>query len=108
VGFADMKPEFLKELCKAGYFLCRTVYQHREMIEKFEILKKNYSLKQVFFYAYLTAAILPFSSFKFEKNKQCPSLMAYILKESIKVNFKSYEVNQLFLSSPIKISIWYC
>jgi len=80
-----MKQEIIEEKCKAGYGLCRTIYQHREMIEKFEILKKNYSQKQVFFYAYLTASILPFSVFKFEKNKQTPSLLAYIMKESIKV-----------------------
>ena len=80
-----MKQELIDDLCKTGYGLCKTIYRHREMLEKFEILKKSYTPKQVLFNAYLTAAILPFSQFKFEKNKQTPSLMSYIVKESIKV-----------------------
>ena len=80
-----MKQDLIEDLCKTGYGLCKTIYRHREMLEKFEILNKAYTPKQVLFYAYLTAAILPFSLFKFEKNKQTPSLMSYIVKESIKV-----------------------
>lgn len=102
----DMKQELIENLCKTGYGLCKTIYRHREMLEKFEILKKSYTPKQVLFYAYLTAAILPFSAFKFEKNKQTPSLMSYIVKESIKVT-KFPKIYFLFSkSSPIKISIW--
>lgn len=91
-----MKQELIEDLCKTGYGLCKTIYRHREMLEKFEILKKTYTPKQVLFYAYLTAAILPFSPFKFEKNKQTPSLMSYIVKESIKVT-KFLEIYFVFL-----------
>lgn len=55
------------------------------MLEKFGILGKALEPKQTLFFAYLTAATLPFAEFRAEKNKQTPNLMAFIVKESLKV-----------------------
>ena len=38
------------------------------------------------FYAYLTAAVLPYSQYKYENKKQSCSLIAYIIKDSLKVS----------------------
>lgn len=61
------------------------IFENIELLDQFKILHKNFTRQTVLFYAYLTAAVLPYSECKFEKNKQTPSLISYIIKEAIKV-----------------------
>ena len=73
------------------------MYENLQILENYKILQKHFNEKSIRFYAYLTAAVLPYSEFKFEKNKQTPSLISYIIKDSIKVE-KNYKHKKLLNS----------
>lgn len=69
------------------------MFEHKEiLLNQYKILNEHLTKKNIFFYAYLIAAVLPYSEYKFQKNKQTPSLISYIIKDSVKVKYKLLKV----------------